>query len=35
MYTNPGSLIYIYKNELGIKPREEVPLGSGVNYTLY
>ena len=35
MYTNPGSLIYVYKNELGIKPREEVPLGSGVNYTLY
>jgi len=35
MYTNPGSLIYVYKNEEGRKPREDVPLGSGVNYTLY
>jgi hypothetical protein len=35
MYTNPGSLIYVYKNEDGTKPRDEVPLGSGVNYTLY
>lgn len=33
LYSN--SVIYIYKNELGIKPRGEVPLGCGVNYTLY
>ena len=35
MYTNPGSMIYVYENVQGIKPRGEVPLGTGVNYTLY
>ena len=35
LYTNPGSFIYIYKNEKGIKPRGKVNLGTGVNYTLY
>jgi len=35
MYTNPGSMIYVYKNENGAKPHGDVPLGCGVNYTLY
>jgi hypothetical protein len=35
LYTNPGSVIYVFKNENDIKPRGNVPLGSGVNYTLY
>jgi len=35
LYTNPGSLIYIYKNESGIIPRDSVQQGTGVNYTLY
>lgn len=33
--TNPGSVIYIYKNEKGKKPEEGFPLGTEMNYTLY
>jgi len=32
---NPGSVVYIYKNENGKKPESEVPLGSEFNFTLY
>jgi len=34
LHTNPGSLIYIYKNEKGTKVPGKV-MGSEVNYTLY
>ena len=33
-YTNPGTVVYIYKNTKG-KPSRKVPLGMGVNFTLY
>lgn len=33
--TNPGSVIYIYKNEKGKKPEGGFPLGTEMNYTLY
>ncbi len=33
--TNPGSVVYIYKNEKGKRPDHPVPLGTGVNVTLY
>jgi hypothetical protein len=35
LYTNPGSLIYVYKNEKGKIPPGKVVKGTGVNYTLY
>lgn len=35
LYTNPGSIMYIYKNENGSKPGNKVKTGTGVNYTLY
>jgi len=35
LYNNPGALIYIYKNEKGIKPRGKVNVGSGVNYSIH
>ncbi len=33
--TNPGSVVYIYKNEKGKQPDHPVPLGTGMNVTLY
>ena len=33
--TNPGTTVYIYKNEHGTKPAGPIPLGTGVNWTLY
>ncbi len=33
--TNPGTVLFIYKNESGKKPEGDVPLGTGVNVTLY
>ncbi len=33
--TRSSSVIYIYRNEKGRKPRRAVPLGTGVNFTLY
>lgn len=33
--SNPGSEVYIFKNEQGMKPVEKVALGTGLNYTLY
>ena len=33
--TNPGSVVYIYKNKAGQKPTHSVPLGTGTNVTLY
>ena len=35
IYTNPGKLIYIYKNEKGKKPEGGSPIGTKVNFTLY
>ncbi len=33
--TNPGTTVYIYRNEQGAQPAGNVPLGTGVNWTLY
>jgi len=33
--TSPGSVVYVYKNENGSKPKGGFQLGTGVNYTLY
>ena len=35
LYTNPGELIWIYKNEKGKVPSGKIVKGTGVNYTLY
>ena len=35
IYTNPGKLIYIYKNEKGKKPEGGSHIGTKVNFTLY
>lgn len=34
-YTNPGTVVCIYKNQSALKPKQKTPLGMGVNYTLY
>ncbi len=34
-YTNPGTVVYIYKNQSTLTPQQKIPLGMGVNYTLY
>ncbi len=33
--TNPGTTVYVYRNEHGAKPAGVIPLGTGVNWTLY
>jgi hypothetical protein len=33
--TNPATTVYVYRNERGAKPAGPVPLGTGVNWTLY
>jgi pimeloyl-ACP methyl ester carboxylesterase len=33
--TNPATTVYIYRNELGARRPGQVPLGTGVNWTLY
>ncbi len=35
LYNNSEALIYIYKNENGIKPYAKVNLGSGMNYSIH
>ena len=34
-YTNPGTVVYIYKNQSKQKSENKIPLGMGINYTLY
>lgn len=33
--TNPATTVYVYRNQRGAKPAGTVPLGTGVNWTLY